>query len=175
MGTSTVPAVIDALLQKFSELAYTYEGAPLTVEVFDSYPGPNQPAVLIAVGGAVVPTDEGDQKWAGLGATARDEDYEVVCYISAATGGASDTGVDPTSQTSVSDAQRTVRQQAFSVLATIETALRADITLSQVATPPVGVLWCEISKIALEQTDAETAVVGRIATVTFHVHIRARI
>lgn len=171
---STIPGVIDAILQKATESTYTYNGKQLQVTVFDGFPGPNQPPVLIAVGGAVDPTVEGESEWAGLGSTVRYERYDVRCYVSAYIGGDGTQGVDPTSPRSTADAQRTARAQAFAVFKTLEAALRSDRELIQVATPP-GIMWCEVWRVGLQQTTAEDAAPGRLATIEFAVHVRARL
>lgn len=170
MATSTIQAVLVGLIAKFNTLTFTgLTTNDPNVVVYDGFPGPNQPDNLIVVGGTPNNTVDGGQTYAGLGAQVKYEDYEVECFISCWVG-----GDDSQGQQGASDAQNTARNNAFLILAQIEAALKSDLRLLSVPSPP-GILWLEIGRTALEETSADNAADGRFATIQFNVHVHGRI
>lgn len=116
MGTSRVPVTIDALVAAFRAAGLnTFDGPPITgdwsVAVFVGYDAGGEDSEFRAV--------TTTQSWASLGAKARNEEFSVFCGIAAVDGG----GVT-----------KVARDAAYSVMATVETVLRADPSLGQ--TPP---------------------------------------
>jgi hypothetical protein len=149
---SSIPGVVDAVLAMLRarpELA-----AP--VEVWDGFPRrPITDLDLVAVGGKDEPTADGTQDAVVLGNRRRDERYTLRVYCSSSRGTAD---------------QKVTRDRAFALMAAAEDGLRADSTLGgRVMSAQVG------GRIALQQTDADTAADGSFAEVSFDVSIRARI
>lgn len=111
--------------------------------------------------------------YAGLGAKAMDENYDVAVAIWGYDGGIS--GPDATG---ANDAQAAVRANVVALAAAIEVALRSDITLATInggATPiPSG--WTTLAEQSLSQALPESANgMGVFAAVTMRVHVRARL
>jgi hypothetical protein len=149
---SSIPAVIDAVLAMLrgrAELA-----AP--VEVFDGFPRrPIDNMDFVAIGGKAEPVADGTQDAVVLGNRRRDETYTVRVYCSSSRGTAD---------------QKVTRDRAFTLMGVVEDALRTDPTLGgRVMSAQVG------GRVALEQTEAETADAGSFAEVSFDVSVRARI
>jgi hypothetical protein len=179
MANTTYPTFVDQLLGKIRALP---QCAP-PVFVYDGIQGPNSPDLYVAVGGMSEPTEEGTVEWAELGADAQWEDYEVQSYIYSWVGGDDNFGQGSNGNDAVNDAQKTARDNAFTVYNAINAALLADVNfyLSNLAaggTMPL-VQWCNISKKTLLQTpaaaDGDTGQRGRAARIDFSIYVRARI
>jgi hypothetical protein len=153
MSTSTIPAVIDALLAALR--ARPALQAP-DVAVVDGYPSRNLSQTrLITIGGQAEPTVTGDQTVTSLGNRRREEDYAVRVYCSADAGGTD---------------QKGARDRAFGLLAELEETLRDDATLGGI------VRYAEVAgSLTLLQTDESTAASGRWAEVSVDVRVRNRI
>jgi hypothetical protein len=119
-------------------------------------------------------TDTGQTaQWVGLGARARDENYDVAVAVCCYQGGASapdSTGTD--------DVQLAVRTNANAIAAAIEQALIDDITLATQngGTPPAGCCWLTVSQQPLDSNPPEgLSGMGRFAQITMRVHFYARL
>lgn len=155
MPTSRVPAAIDALValcRAAPDLAQAAvrDGPPLTdlsaaQQVFIGWAPNAEAAATIA------------QDFASAGARRRDEDFSIVGYAEARSGG-----------TDV----KAMRDQAFALVAAVENALRA--TDAQPDAPTLGgaVLWAHLT--AAELTQPQTTD-GALAGVAFTVTCRARL
>jgi hypothetical protein len=147
VSTSRIPATIDALVSIFA-------AALPDVQVLDGPPNVNLDLDFVTVGWSPYADTaaEATQQFASIGTQRRDEDFTVICYAGSYSG---DT---------VTSARRT---RAFQLVASAETALRADVTLG-------GVLafWAEMGDSTLHQEISDR---GLDVGVTFHVHCKTRI
>lgn len=152
MSTSTIPAVIDALLTLVR--ARPEMAAP--VQVFDGFPRrPIDDVDFVAIGGKSEPVADGTQEATALGNRRRDETYAVRVYCSSSRGTAD---------------QKVTRDRVFELMAAIESAVRSDVSLGGlVISAQVG------GSVTLFETDAETAADGSFAEVSFDITIRARL
>ena len=120
MATSRFGAVIDARvpLCDATTVAAVFDGPPLTADV---------PMEYVVVWGTEADDDDStlSQEWRGLGAKSRQESGEVTCALLVGTGG---------------DVVKTARDRALAILAEIEVAVRADLTLGGALTAG----WCEM-------------------------------
>lgn len=160
--TTSIPAVVDALLVLWRALNLVdATGSPISI--FDGYPGPQLPDTFVQVGGIDQLTADGSQDWASLGVTnliapARDERYAIDCAVTSYMGGV-DAGV-----TGTSDAQKTARDNAFTVLTALETAVRGDPKLGST----LGTGWISFGeRVSLSQTTPEDPEAGKGRTATF--------
>jgi len=149
--TSTMPAAIDGLLALLRARPSLER-----VQIVDGYPRFDiVDTAFIAIGGKPEPVAEGAQSSAALGARKREERYTLRVYCSASLGG---------------DDQKAARDQAFSLMAEVEDAVRQDVTLGG------AVRVAEVAgSISLSQTDHDTAAFGVFAEVSFDVAVQARI
>lgn len=173
-STSTVAAFVQAILELLSGLTWpTLVGDDEEVYVFDGITGPNEPSNFIIVGGSQTPAISGTQHWRGLGAQRKLEDYTVSLTISCYVAGDDSQAFDGTNPSTVSDAQMQARNNAFALMAQIETQLRGvGVMLTNVADPPNNI-WCELGpKVNVQQTadgDPESDK-GRICTIETEIH-----
>lgn len=148
MAASRIPATIDALVSAIRATGLTTWDGPFVT-------GDYAPAVHVGYDGdpdgdyMAVDTD---QEWAGLGARARDEEFDVIC-CAIVTSGDSDV--------------RVARQTAFAILATVENTLRATPSLGQ---PPPFVAGFKPGAIHIEPTAD-----GHQVRAVFNVHVKTRI
>jgi hypothetical protein len=166
MTGTTAPLVIDTLITRWKALAF-----PAGTLISDGFPGPNEPVVIVAIGGTQNPTVDGVQSWAYLGAKTKEEVYKIECMVSVVLGGdgqqAEVVGPDP---------QKAARDLAMQVFHAIEADLIADPTLGQLFnTPPVKGGWAGVEDVRLMQSDDITAATGSIADVAFNVRVKALI
>lgn len=177
---TSIPTVIDALLKQWRALAMTdTNGAP--VQIFDGYPGPNIPDTFVQIGGFGPVTAEGTQDWQSLGVAqgtttgppTRDEHYDIECLVSSYAGG--------TDAAAVTNAQQTARTNCYTILTSIEQAVRQDPKL---ATPigglGLGTGWVSFGdRIRLEQSYPESTdhsvELGRMATFVFSISVYHRL
>lgn len=173
--TTTMPTVIDGLLALFRGLdAVTSDKQ---AAVFDGLPGPQVPEKFIQVGGVDPITGDGAQDWASLGvasgAPSRDENYTISVYVSCYVGGA---GAD---QSDIADAQKTARDNAFTLVAAMEAGLRADPVLATTLGSPFATTgWISWGgRVQLEETtmDSPDADLGRRAVVAIEIGVFARL
>lgn len=149
MATSRVLATINALVALF-------DGAGLTTWDGPVVTGDYAPAVHVGYDGdpeGDFKAVDADQEWVGLGARSRDEEFDVICCVSVLSGNSE---------------LRTARETAFAMLATIETALRADPSLGQTPTPYVA----EYRPAAVH---TEPTGNGFQVRAVFSVHVKARL
>ncbi len=144
MASSRFGAVTDALVTLIGTAgSTTFDGPPLTADV---------PTDYVIVGGTEDPDDDAgdiDQDWAALGKASRNETGTVTCAILAGTG---------------DDIIKTARDRALTILANIETALRADPSLTGVLSPG----WCHITSATPKQVRNDRGLYVRIRfTVTY--------
>jgi hypothetical protein len=154
MATSAVPDAIDALVALI-------QATDSTLQVNDGW-SIEQSSSMVLVGVTdQTPTTPITHSWAGLGAQRQDEEFSIPCVVWCASGSAT---------------QKTVRDQAFTILNNIETALLASSTsrtLNGALTPP-GI--AEITVGGLDQTNStEQAGEGRFARIYFTVHCTSRL
>lgn len=176
--TTSIPSVIDAVCALIRGLNLTVDNDP--VEVFDGLAGPNIPDVYVQVGGIEQTAVTGAQAWHSLGAAngvapAREERYEINCGVFAYVGGTD------ASNAGASDAQKTARDLAFTIVDAIESALRTNPKLATVTAGDgllpgngLGTGWVEFGgRIDLEETTAADpkADMGRRANVVFNIGI----
>lgn len=151
MLTSRVPATIDALVAGFTAAGLkTWDGPVLTGDFADS--------VYVGYDGDPEGDYEAatmDQQWAGLGAKARTETFDIICAVVVLIG---DDGPQIV---------KMARDTAYSMLATAETVLRADPSLAQI---PMFV--AEIRPMAIY---IEPGPQGDQARLVFHIHVQTRI
>ncbi len=168
MSTSSYPAVIDLLLAKIRALPECAE----PVKVFDGIPGPYAPKTFVTIGGQVDPTEEGEVAWAELGARSTWEIYEVACYVNSWVGGTDNTG------TTAGDAQKTARDNVFTIYNAIQTALLADVNLSVQNGGTPACLFQGTNSLVVHQTPVnanDDGAKGRVCQINFRVHVKARI
>lgn len=153
MSVSVIPQVIDALVALVKGVVDTNtvivsEGYPLTLDTVD--------AVLIGVqdpkSDDQAMSASSQQRWVATGGR-REEDGEITCAVLATEGG--------------SDLQ-VARNRAFTILAAIENALRANVSLG------IGTLVQAEYGVQLDYYSNQTPQ-GAEVTVIFHVHFQARI
>lgn len=148
MSTSRVPATIDALVAALTGAGVTtWDGAVVS--------GDFENAVYVGYDGdpdGDFKTVVMDQEWAGLGARARTETFDIICcaYVLS---GAADT--------------KSVRDTVYGLLATAETTLRANPSLGQAST-----FVAAIKPQELFTWPTTGGVQGRLV---FHVHVQTRI
>ena len=183
--TSLVNHVVDALITKFEGLSVPTltdsQGNPIPLITYDGYPGANYEDCFICVGGSPLPTARARQQWMSLGqgppgtAPAKDENVEIVCYAQAATGA----GGDPNPTSTTDNSQQLARNNAYAIVAAVESALRSDTQLIGLGGAAAGqplVQWCDVLTGDLYQTNAQTdPALGRVAVVEFQVHYFARL
>lgn len=179
---TSIPDALDAILALIRALNLKVENDP--VEVFDGLAGPNVPDVFVQVGGIDQTAVDGDQEWHSFGSPAgiapnRDERYRINCGVFAYVGGA-DAG-----ESSASDAQKSARDIAFTILAAIERGLRENVKLESADNGADGLIvgglnvgWVEFGgHMSLEETtrnDPEAGK-GRRAVVLFEVGVFKRL
>lgn len=149
MAPSRIPATIDALVAAFTAAGLkTWDGPFVT--------GDYAPAVHVGYDGdpeGEFQAVEPDQEWAGLGAKARDEEFDVICCVTLSSG---DSDV------------RTARVAAFAILATVETTLRANPSLGQ--SPPFVAAF-KPGAVHIQPDEN----VGFSLRAVFNVHVKTRI
>ena len=150
MSTSQLPAVIDALVSTLT--------SGLTVPVYDGPLPAWMDAQFVIVGDDGDPTTDDaanvTQTWAGIGKRSRDEDGALTCVAVAQSG---DLGA------------KTVRDQAYALLADCENALRTDPTLGGVLASP------GVAQVTSHDLHQQTTSRGQLARVVFTVSYQARI
>ena len=180
--TTSIPDAIDAIVALARALDLTVGGDPL--EVFDGWPGPQAPDNFMQVGGIDQTAASGTQEWMSLGSTngiapARDENYTIKCGVFCFVGGA-----DADATSTSDDAQKTARDNAFTIVRAFETGLRENPKLAS-ATAGDGLIsgglgtgWVAFGgQIELQETDPTNprAGMGREAVVLFEVGIFKRL
>lgn len=148
MADSRVPATIDALKTTWDATgAKVWDGPVITGDysdcIFVGYDGDPE-GDMQAV--------DGDSEWAGLGAKARDEDFDVICAVVALVG---DQGI------------KTVRDNAYAQLKKAADAVRADPSLGQA--PP---FVASVKGGSLFYDNLESGLQARLV---FRVHVETRI
>jgi len=179
--TTSIPDAIDAAVALVRALNLTVGGDPL--EVFDGFPGPNAPDNFVQIGGLEQTATSATQEWMSLGSTnglapARDEKYTINCATCCYVGGSDADG------TSTSDAQKSARDNAFTIVRAIEVGIRENPKLAS-ATAGDGLIsgglgtgWVAFGDhIELQQTDAQDprAGMGRKAVVLWDLAIFKRL
>lgn len=150
MATSTIPAAIDGLL---ALVQVQKDAATKLVDGFPRFAITN--VDLIAVGGKTAPVADGRQETAALGNRRREETYDLRVTCSSSRGGTD---------------QKAVRDRAFALMAVVEGAVRADVTLGG------AVRVAQVAgSVTLFETDFETSKDGVFAEVSFDVACTARI
>lgn len=163
-GSST-PHVIDKVI------AGIKTALPLEY-VFDGWPGPTLPNVLVTVGGTPMPTMTGAQSWAYLGAKMRREDYRIHIVVSVSLGG---DGQVVDGQPG-DNAQKAARDLAYTIAHTIEEFIVADPTLEHFFnTGRMKGGWCGLEDMQLLQTTEEIAAMGVLAEVQLQLRVQALI
>jgi hypothetical protein len=165
--TTTVPDAIDYLLNMIAALP---ECAP-PVAVLDGFPGEISGLdTIVTVGGEMNPTATGTMSWAALGGPvpARDERYTIDVGVWCWVGGSNN--VDDLE--SLSDAQKTARDNAFTIVRAIEKAVRNDPTFGGL----FGTGWSSVlDTFHVDQTNADTdPTQGRVCDVHFDVGVYSR-
>ncbi len=148
MASTRVPATIDALVALGTAAgATTWDGPVVTGDyntaLFIGYDGDPDGDFLAA---------EADQEWAGLGAKARDEEFDIICAAVATIG----------------DSVKIARDAVFAMVALLESALRTDPALGQ--TPPPFTAGFKPGNLFVEPTAA-----GFQARLVFMVHVKTRV
>lgn len=153
MGTSVVPALIDALVTAF-------QAAMPTVSVRDGFTVTGDTGDFLMVGSDDPDSETSaesatvEQAWAHANSTARDERGEVNCVALSWNG---DTN------------QKTVRDSVYAIVAAVENVLRADPTVGGVP----GLLYTGFgTSQTLRQNQFQEGVDARLA---FTIAFRARI
>lgn len=180
--TTLTPHVIDALITKFEGMTVSgltdAQGNTLPLTVYDGYPGESYEDSFIVVGGAPTPTARVRQHFASLGqgppgiAPAKDEEGEIVCYAQSATGSIS----DPNPSSTVDQSQKIARDNAYAIVAAVETSIRTDTQLlglggAAAGVPLLGTGWCDVLTGDLHQTSMQTdPALGAVAVVEFNIH-----
>ena len=184
MQTTLVPHVIDALVSLFESMTVSItdaQGNPISLVVYDGYPGPNFEDTFVSVGGTLQPTARARQQPAALGQpnnmSALDENVEILCYAQAGTGGGAD--ADPVAGTN-DDSQKLCRDNAYAIVQAADTALRANAGLDGLGgaatnVPLLQTGWAYVTAGDLTQTSGDTAQWGRFAIVEFTVHYFSRL
>lgn len=147
---SRIPATIDALVA-----AWTAALVPVPVWDGPVVSGDFSDAVFVGYDGnpeGAFDAVAGTQEWAGLGARARTEEFDVVCSIVVLAG---------------DGALGAARQRVFSLLASAAAALRANPGLGQA--PPF------VAEVASPALFTEPTSQGLQARLSFAVHVRTRI
>ena len=178
---TSVPNVIDALLSKIRALT-AVTGAQPPVLVYDGPPGPDEPDLYVTVGGGTEVVSDGRQTVASLGSAATkpasfDENYAISGWVYSFVGGGDDAGV-----AGVSDAQKTARDNAYTIFEAISTAIQNDPTLAaETSVFPDGnglaSGWINVEDHRLEQTnpDDDKSAFGRWAFVHWTVRVHKRL
>lgn len=148
MATSRVPATIDALVAALVTAGITTWDGPVVTGDFEN-------AVYIGYDGdpdGQFETVVMDQEWAGLGAKARSEVFDIICcaYV---LNGAADT--------------KSVRDTVYGLLATVETTLRNNPTIGQ-----APMFLGAIKPQTLFTWSTADGVQGRLV---FHINVKTRI
>lgn len=165
---STTASLIDALISMCAALPAVTSANP-PVDVFDGFPGPNMPATFIAIGGF---SDDvmisGRETWETIGTRSRIEEYEVLGYVYSWVGGDDNLG-----QFSPSDAQKTARDQANTLVQAIEAQLLHDPSLTAQNNGDPLVTWTLFSATGLKQPAADDPDIakGRWAQYDFAVQV----
>lgn len=148
MLDSRVPATLDALTALWTSAgAKTWDGPLVTGDFADS--------IFVGYDGdpeGDFATVEVDSEWAGIGARARDEEFDVVCAVVALVG-ENDT--------------KLARDNAYVLLKLAADALRADPSLGQV---PPFVASLKGGPVFTEPTES-----GYQVRIVFRVHVKTRI
>lgn len=170
--TSSQQAVLDALLTKLNGLTFTVTGnTDNNVYVFDGYPGQNKPNCFVTLAGVSKPAAAGTENWAALGNLARYEHYNVDLHIWSFCGGNAVAGAY-----GQNDAQKTARDNAASILATIEASLLEDANLAVENNGSPLVIWCLITQVNLKQTSEEDSTAkGRYASYDLTINVYNRL
>lgn len=148
--TSRIPDTLKALLTLLKPAMAplpVYYGPPVTQDVSN--------CLFIAFDGNPEGTYQGvvgDSVWAGLGAKARDENFQVICCIYVITG---------------DDDNEVATERAFTLLGNVETALRADPSLGQA--PPF------VAGVDLPELYVEPGPYGIQIRLTFRISVKSRI
>lgn len=168
MATSTQGQVVGLIVQKVQGLNLSQViGRPCPV--FDGPNGTDNEDNFVVV--HYTPGSH-RQEWAGLGALAMDEWYEVTvavwCY---------DGGVAPPGTYGSQNPQETVRNNCAAIAAAIEAALKADVNLSiQNGGPLASTFWTTVASQPLNQEVPESANgMGVFASIDMRVRCRAQI
>lgn len=151
MAASAGPAVKSALV---SALTTAYAVSDPTVLVTYGHPGVVVVPDIVAVMGVEAEQDPGPMR---VSPATREERLSVSVVLSAYVGGGQ-------------EAQRTVTERAYALLAVLETALRADITLGGVCRKAQLT-----SYVLAEPDDPDTLALGRVAEIAAVVAVETRI
>lgn len=148
MGTSRVPATIDAFVAALTVAGILAWDGPVVTEDFQS-------AIFVGYDG----NPDGDfqsvlmaQQWAGLGNRARSESFDLICAAVVLLG---------------NEVVKPARDATYALVATAETVLRGDPTIGQA---PMFVAQFMPQALYIEPTTS-----GFQARLVFHVHIETRI
>jgi len=175
-----MPSVIDGLCTLIRGLGLKVNGND-TLDVFDGLPT-DEPETYVMVGGSGNPVSTGKQSWASLGASnggipaSRDEEYDVELTIVSWVGGSDDANAP-----SSSDAQRSARQNVFTIAAQIETGLRNDPSIGGTVYSSAagdGTGWASWgTDVRLDETNDgdDDAGMGRKAVLTVHIGVFKRL
>lgn len=151
-ATSRVPATIDALVTLLRATGITVWDGPLVV-------GDYSDAVFVGYDGdpdGDFATADVDSEWAGLGARARDEEFDIVCAAVALVG---------------DDITKLARDNAYALTEQVETVLRANPSLG--LGPPTSPMF--VAEFKRGNTYTEPNESGYQVRIVFAVHVKTRI
>lgn len=152
MGTSRVPATLDRLVSLLGATTLTVVDGPLVTD---------DPADAVYIGYDGDPdgdfqTASPEQEWAGLGASRRDEEFDIHCAAVALVG---------------DGLVKAARDAAYAQTAIVEATVRADPSLGLgPPTSPVFVAEFRGGPVFTEPTPA-----GYQVRIVFNIHVRTRI
>lgn len=150
MSSSRAPASLDALVAALANIGYPVWDGPVLSEDFSDGVYVGYDADPLGERRAMSATAD----WAGIGAKKRHEVIDILCAVVAVNGD----GVP-----------KAARDKAYTILGTVENALRADPSLAQTPTPFVASITThELLWDWLETT-------GLQARLLFTVHVETRI
>lgn len=152
---TSVPDVLDYLYQLIGGLP---ECTP-PVTVSDGWPGVFQPQTMVCIGGGPEDDEQSttrDFAVMGTGPNNLLEEYDVLIYIRAWTGGTD---------------QKPARDNAFTLAKAIEAAIRADMNLGGTI---AHYYPAHLNASRLRQTKADTATAGRVAEIRLTLHVKHR-
>ena len=171
MATSTQGLVISLIVQKIQGLNLSSVlGKPCPV--FDGPNGPDNEDNFVVVHSWLGSDSQHRAQWVGLGARYMDEFYDVCIAINCYDG-----GIAPPDTYGSNDPQLAVRDNATTIAAAIEQAMKNDITLAtQNGGPFASPFWTEVKEQRYTQDLPMSANgMGVFAAVDMRVGVRARI
>lgn len=148
MGTSLVPAMVDALFDALT-VAFSNDS---TVTVYDGPPIQAVGGKYVGVGmteNPLAPAVYSQQEPAGLGASRRNEAMQIQCQVSAWSG---------------SEDMKATRDDAYEIFGVVEDYLRENADLGV-----TGAIYAEITTHTLQQPQTDK---GAVATIDFVVALR---